>query len=306
MNNNKSESLKEKLKQALNSTAKVISDDFKIKDNLEKNQSSKKFDFFNLENLNSKSDFIKARAESDSLALKKKFSNDEIFKKNLPSNSSYRSLYSIAEKIRYESLGSKMLKGIEKNLKENYNQIIEFKRKDQLKTKDDVPVLEAFELYMLKKFHNIKLNSLTNKMLSFWENDFDKAIEKHIDFLKENLEFQNNYSSKFSEILKEMEIFHNEENEKNNEENQDDNHNNPSNDDQESDTEDKKDQNNKEETEASLDSDYDIDEYKLEEQLVDTESDKQSNENVIQKKNINDLNIDYKIFTNQYDEINQS
>ena len=302
-NNNKSESLKEKLKQALNSTAKVISDDLNIKDNLEKNQSSKKFDFFNLENLNSKSDFIKARAESDSLALKKKFSNDEIFKKNLPSNSSCRSLYSIAEKIRYESLGSKMLKGIEKNLKENYNQIIEFKRKDQLKTKDDVPVLEAFELYMLNRFHNIKLNSLTNKMLSFWENDFDKAIEKHIDFLKENLEFQNNYSSKFSEILKEMEIFHNEENEKNNEENHDSDQNNPSNDDQESDSEDKKDQDNKEETEASLDSEYDIDEYKLEEQLVDTDSDKQSNENVIQKKNINDLNIDYKIFTNQYDEI---
>ena len=303
MNNNKSENLKEKLKQALNSTAKVISDDFKITDNLEKNQSSKKFDFFNLENLNSKSDFIKARAESDTLALKKKFSNDEIFKKNLPSNSSCRSLYSIAEKIRYESLGSKMLKGIEKNLKENYNQIIEFKRKDQLKTKDDVPVLEAFELYMLKKFHNIKLNSLTSKMLSFWENDFDKAIDKHIEFLKENLEYQNNYSSKFSEILREMEIFQNEENEKTNEENQDDNHNNPSNDDQESDNEDNKDQDNKEETEASLDSDYDIDEYKLEEQLVDTESDKQSNENVIQKKNISDHNIDYKIFTNQYDEI---
>ena len=128
-NNNKSESLKEKLKQALNSTAKVISDDLNIKDNLEKNQSSKKFDFFNLENLNSKSDFIKARAESDSLALKKKFSNDEIFKKNLPSNSSCRSLYSIAEKIRYESLGSRMLKGIEKNLKENYNQIIEYQKK---------------------------------------------------------------------------------------------------------------------------------------------------------------------------------
>ena len=38
------------------------------------------------------------------------------------------------------------------------------------------------------------------------------------------------------------------------------------------------------ETEASLDSDYDIDEYKLDEQLVDTDSDKQSSEQVIQKK----------------------
>ena len=74
MNNiNKSENLKEKLKQALTSTARAISDDLNVKENLENNKSSKKFDFFNLENLNSKSDFIKARAESDSSALKKNF-----------------------------------------------------------------------------------------------------------------------------------------------------------------------------------------------------------------------------------------
>ena len=90
--NTKSEELKEKLRQALNSTAKVISDDFEIKENLDQNKSSKEFNFFNLENLNSKSDFIKARAESDSNALKKKFSNDTIYNKNLPCNSSYISL----------------------------------------------------------------------------------------------------------------------------------------------------------------------------------------------------------------------
>ena len=186
-NSNKSNNLKEKLKQALNSTAKVISDDFYTKDNEEQNKSSKKFDFFNLENLNTKSDFIKARAESDSLALKKKFSNDKVYQKNQPTSPSCKSLYSIAEKIRYESLGFKMLKGIEKNLKENYRQIIGIKRKDQLKTKDDVPIVEAFELYMLKKFHEMQLNSLTNKMLNFWEKDFDKVISKHVKFLKDNL-----------------------------------------------------------------------------------------------------------------------
>ena len=56
-----------------------------------------------------------------------------------------------------------MLKGIKKNFCENYNQIITLKRKDQLKTREDVTVNEAFELYMLKKFHNIELNSLTKK-----------------------------------------------------------------------------------------------------------------------------------------------
>jgi len=307
MNNiNKSDNLKEKLKQALTSTARVISDDLNVKENLENNKSSKKFDFFNLENLNSRSDFIKARAESDSSALKKKFSNNEIYKKNLPSNSSCKALYSITEKIRYESLGAKMLKGIDKNLKENYNQIIKLKRKDQLKTKEDVPVIEAFELYMLKKFHGIKLNSLTNNMLNFWEKDFNQVIEKHIKFLKENLEYQNKYSSKFSEILQKMEIFQNEDDEEAKEENQDNDQNNQSNIDQESDSEDKKDQNKEEETEASLDSSYDIDEYKLDEQLVDTDSDQQSSEQVLQKKNTKNLNIDYKIFTNQFDEITKA
>ena len=91
-----------------------------------------------------------------------------------------KALYAIAEKIRYEILGGKMLKGIEKNLNENYCHKIKLKRKDQLKSKDDVAVLEAFELYMLKKFHGIKLNSLTSNILHFWEKDFDKVIEKHI------------------------------------------------------------------------------------------------------------------------------
>ena len=40
------------------------------------------------------------------------------------------------------------------------------------------------------------------------------------------------------------------------------------------DNEDQKDQNKDQESEASLDADYDIDEYKLDEQLVDTESEK--------------------------------
>ena len=199
-----------------------------------------------------------------------------------------------------------MLKGIEKNFQDNYNQIINFKRKDKLNTKDDVSVSEAFELYMLKKFHNIKLNSLTTKMLSFWEKDFDQSIDKHLDFLKKNLDNQKIYSSKFSEIFEQMDIFQTEDEEENNEENQENDQNNPQNEDQESDNDDQKDQNKDEETDTSLDSDYNIDEYKLEEQLIDTDSEKQTNEQVLQKKNLKDLNLDYKIYTNKFDEITKA
>ena len=298
---NKETNLKEKLRQALTSTIKVISDNLEI--NQFKKDNKNKLDFFELEDIKGKINFTKARAEADSSALKKKFSNNEIFRKNLPSNSSCKSLYAIAEKIRYETLGGKMLKGIEKNLRENYNQIIDQKRIDQVKSKEDVPVNEAFELYMLKNFYNIDLNSQSSKMLNFWQKEFDQSINKHINFLKSNLENQNIYSSKFSQILQEMDIFQTEDNEEDKKDNQSEGKNNPSNDDQNSDLEDQTDENTDQETEASLDSDYDIDEYKLDEQLTDAESDQQNSEQIIQKKDINDLNLEYKIFTTKFDEM---
>ena len=299
---NKERNLKEKIKQALISTEKVISEDFIINDKSYNNENSKKQNFFELEALNSKYDYISARAISDSHALKKKFSNEQIYNKNLPQNLSCKKLYLIAEKIRYESLGGQMLKGIEKNFKENYNQIINTKRKDQLKSKNDVDIVEAFELYMLKKFHKIDLNLITSKILSFWENDFEKTIGKHIIFLKENLKNQDIYSSKFLEIFKNMDIFQNEndnEPQKNKEQEQNDHSNNE----RENEDDDKKKLDEKKEQEASLDSEYNIDDYKLNEELFNTETDEKNNEQVIQKRNLNDLNLNYKIFTLQFDEI---
>ncbi len=294
--------IKNKLKQALISTVKVISEDFKKNIEIKDEKATKKFDFIDLDKLITKKDFLKARATSDSIALKRKFSNENIYKKNLPLNSSCKSLYSIAEKIRYECLGAKMLKGIKKNLEDNYNQIISSKKTEQPKFKDDVNISEAFELYMLKKFHGIKLNDITSHILSFWEKDFDKTIKEHINFLKNNLNHQENYSSKFSELLEQMDIFQAEE-DKINEENHQDVQNNPSNENEDSTLEDNKDQNKDDKTETSLDSEYDISEYKLDEEIFETDSDQNNDNQIIQKNSFKDLNIDYKIYTNQFDEI---
>ena len=295
-------SLKEKFRLALLSTAKVISDDFDTINKPSDKKNDQDTKSIEIDNITKPSDFIKLRAETDSSALKKKFSNEKIYRKNLPSNISSRSLYNIAEKIRYEALGGKMLKGIEKNFKENYSQIISDKRKDKLKTKEDVAVTEAFELYMLKNFHNVKLNPLTTKMLNFWEKDFEQSIEKHKKFLNENLEDQDNYSSRFSQILEEMDIFQSEEEDEKREENQDQGQDNPSNDDQDQDKEDNKDENNDQETQATLDADYNVDEVNLDEELSDTESDEHSSEQIVQK-NIDNLNLVYKIYTTQFDEV---
>ena len=302
--NNKENNFKEKFRQALISTAKVISDDYKIDiKKFDKDPVSKKIDFFDITNLSSKHDFIRLRAEADSGALKKKFSNEKIFNKNLPNNPSCKSLYGIAEKIRYEVLGGKMLKGVGKNLNANYTQKINTTHKHKLENKEDVPITEAFELYMLKKFFKIELNSMSSKMLSFWEKDFNFSIEKHIDFLSRNLENQNNYGSKFSEILKNMDFFNsdneendNENNEKNEQENKSEN-----NDDKQSDS--KEEDEKKEHTQTSLDAGFDLSDQQMNEGLEDSESIKENVENVLQKSNINNTNQEYKIFTTEFDEI---
>ena len=303
--NNKENNLKEQFKQALISTAKAISDDYKIDiKKIDKNLRSKKIDFFDITNLSNKSDFIRLRAEVDSGALKKKLSNKEIFNKNLPKNPSCRSLYNIAEKIRYEMLGGIMLKGIGKNLSENYKQKISVIRKDQLKNKEDVPVTEAFELYMLNKFFNLRLDAQSSKILSFWEKDFNSSIEKHIDFLTKNMEDQNNYSSKFSEILESMDVLSSnnqkneeEDNEKNNE--QDDKPEN--NEDDKSDGQDK--ENKQDDIQGGLDSSLDLNDQQMDEQLEDSVSLNDSVENVLQKINIKNVDQDYKVYTTQFDEI---
>ena len=69
----KETNLKEKFRQALASTIRVISDDLKLNKDEKDTKSSNKYDLFELDNLKNKNDFIKARAETDSTALKKNF-----------------------------------------------------------------------------------------------------------------------------------------------------------------------------------------------------------------------------------------
>ncbi|MDB9768304.1 cobalamin biosynthesis protein CobT [Candidatus Pelagibacter ubique] len=301
----KENNFKEQFKQALISTAKVISEDYKLDvKKLDKDLSNKKTDFFDVTNLSNKNDFVKLRAETDSGALKKKFSNKEIFNKNLPNNPSCKSLYNIAEKIRYELLGGKMLKGVGKNLSENYNQKILSNRKEQLKNKEDVPVNEAFELYMLNKFFKLELNDVSTKMLDFWKKEFDESIDKHFDFLSKNLEDQNNYSLKFSEILENMDVFssNNEENDKENDE-QENEQDNKSKNDNDSQSDDKEEENKQDDSQTSLDAGFDLSDQQMEDQLEDSDSLKESAESVLQKTNIDNIDQDYKVFTTEFDEI---
>ena len=301
----KDENIKEKFKQALISTVKAISEDFNYKNDEDKNNSSKNYNFFELDNLNNKYDFLKFRAETDSEALKRKFSNKNIYLKKLPSKPTLKSLYNTSEKIRYEMLGTRMLKGIGKNLIENYNYKINLKRKDQLKSKEDTTIAEAFEIYMLKNFFEIKPNALCEKILSYWDDDFKNSFGKHLNYLKQNLENQELYSSKFVEILNQLDFIEKDEEDKQEENHQENQQNNQQNAESDSENNQDKDQEASENQNIS-DTDLDVNEFRMEELLFDTESDQQSSENIVQKLNNVKTEKEYKVYTRDFDEIEKA
>ncbi len=301
---NKENNFKENFKQALISTAKVISEDYNTDfKKIDKDSKLKKVNFFDMTNLSKKEDFTRLRAEADSGALKKKFSSAEIFNKNSPKNPSCKSLYDIAEKVRYEILGSRMLKGIQKNLSNNYNQKISINDKIQIKNKEDVSITQAFELYMLKKFFNLELNNMSSKMLSFWEKDFNSSIEKHMNFLNENLENQNNYSLKFSEIFESMDVFNSDNSEDKNENDKEDHQENKSKNDNEGQSDDKAEKDKKDDSLSGLDASFDLGDQNIDEQLQESDIPKENLEKIINKTNLNNTDQEYKIFTTEFDEV---
>ena len=299
----KENNIKEKFKIALISTEKVISDDYLIKNKKNKNV-KKNIDYFEIDTLNSRNEFVKYRAESDSRALLKKFSNEEIFKSNYPRNIACKSLYEFSEKIRCELLGSEMLKGTKLNFLENYENTLSKIKIENIKNKEDVKISEAFEIYILKNFFNLNLNNNCEKILSYWQKDLKNAFDKHVQFFKENLQNQKIYNSKISQILKDMDLFESNDETQNNNEDQDDankSENNQENQDQNSD-QDQSSQETQDENQG-IDTEYDFSEHQLEENLSDTDTEKENSENLMQKINNSSSDLEYKIFTTNFDEI---
>ena len=140
-----------------------------------------------------------------------------------------------------------------------------------------------------------------------WENDFDKSLKKHINFLLENLENQDIYNSKVSEILENLDIFDDTNESKNQEDQQNDN-NEADTDQNNTDTDSDNNEENKQrdDSEESFDSEYDFSEHKIDEQIVDTDSEKQSSEIIIQKNGGEFSDKDYKVFTKEFDEISKA
>ena len=81
-----------------------------------------------IERINDKFNYDQLRALADSESLKIRFSNKKTYKSFEPEGNISKKLYEVAEKIRFEKLGSEQFKGVKNNI-DKYFPVIKEKHK---------------------------------------------------------------------------------------------------------------------------------------------------------------------------------
>jgi len=304
---NEKEILKERFKSAISSTVKAISENFDLKIKFNNNEDSNKnsLNLPEVANFKNLQDFTNLRALADSEALKIKYTNKKIYLQNEPKGTVAKNLYSIAEKIRYEKIGSDKLLGIRNNITQSYENKFKNKKIEEIKTESDVLITEAFELYLRSHFFKIQQNEATKRTLSYWKDLFDKNFKIKLKKLDNCVTNQKEFSEIISKIIDNLDFDDSKNNEKENNTTKDNQL--PEDNDKNSKAEDNKDKENEQDGSelSALDSDIDsINENEDSEQNPKNES--KYDPNFLEKKNKVSLKDKYKIFTNEYDEVKQA
>tara|TARA_A100001011_G_scaffold321264_1_gene342192 strand:- start:7602 stop:9413 length:1812 start_codon:yes stop_codon:yes gene_type:complete len=205
----KEENFLEDFKRALTSTIKSISQqkDCEIKFGSSDKVLSKNVILPEIKKMEDFEEVIRVRATADSEALRLKYSNEEVFDQYKPKGKTAEKLYKIAEKVRYEKIGSDEFKGIKKNINAAFN---DYKNKGGLKdnlnkNKKEILIEEKFDSYIRSIFFKID-SKKTPISLKKVKKEWDKNFKKDLELLKSNLKNQNIFNKIIAKIISDIDI----------------------------------------------------------------------------------------------------
>ncbi len=289
----------ENFKTAIGSTVKSLSNSENVEvsfgnQNFESKKNSIKLP--EVEQVNNKINYSQIRALADSKSLRLRFSDNKTFKSFEPDGNISKKLYKIAEKIRYEKLGSDQFKGVKNNIEKYYQERVNTL---DLKNSED-KIVESFENYLRVKFFDSKNNKEIEKKLKTHKKDLNERFKGKIKELSNLTHDQAQYNSLISNLISNMNLDENFEEKEKNDEKEDENKKNSTNKEQ------KTKEKEQEQQEMSIDSGIPDLEHQASESDKDFEEieveDKSKSE---LKKNIknNFGDYKYKAYTEEFDEI---
>ena len=293
----------ENFKIAIRSTIKSIVGNQDIEVTFGDKSSSNKKNTINLPEVitaHNEFDYIKTRALADSEALRIKCSDPEIYSSYEPRGNISKLLYSVAEKIRYEKVGSLNFRGIKNNINKFYD--LKNKKKNKAKNKDN-ELVDAFEYYLRNKMLGTNKDKILDQSFKNYKKELDENLKNKIEKLNNSLFDQEKYNSLISNLISEMEIEDKNDSQEEEKENQQDNNNQENQANEKSDQSAKEKENDQMSIEAGLpDVENLSDENNLDEESVEIEDTlNEPGQNEKEIKNIRDKK--YKTYTQEYDEI---
>ena len=286
----------EKCKSAIHATAKAIARN-SISEKREKFDKISKPKIISVEN---NEEILEARVLSDSEALKIKYSDDNILNKNQPSGTISRTIYNIAEKIRYEKIGSDQYKGIKNNINKFYQ-----KKISESNVHSQNFIADAFEAYLRSKVMNFSIPDNKKDDFQRWNEIFDEKVAKKILSLTQSLNDQQEYGKKINSIINDLEIQDQNQNPQNT---QNDDENKEDNKEQDSEKQQLQEQENQQSKNPEFDMENLVPEIDFDPSLNDQEvaledsEDEDIQTSRVKKQNTSDNNK-YKVFTNQFDKV---
>ena len=215
----------ENFKTAIGSTVKSLSNFENVEVSFGNQNPQSKNTLINLpevQQINNKINYNQVRALADSKSLRLRFSNNKVFKSHMPEGNISKKLYEIAEKIRYEKIGSDQFKGIKNNIEKYYQERI---NSLDLKSSED-KIIESFENYLRNKFFDTNNNKEIEKKLKVYKKDLDKKFKDKIKQLSALTHDQAKYNLLISELISKMSLDENFEEKEKDTENKDENNKN--------------------------------------------------------------------------------
>ena len=215
----------ENFKTAISSTVKSLSNFENVEVSFGNQNPQSKNTLINLpevQQINNKINYNQVRALADSKSLRLRFSNNKVFKSHMPEGNISKKLYEIAEKIRYEKIGSDQFKGIKNNIEKYYQERI---NSLDLKSSED-KIIESFENYLRNKFFDTNNNKEIEKKLKVYKKDLDKKFKDKIKQLSALTHDQAKYNLLISELISKMSLDENFEEKEKDTENKDENNKN--------------------------------------------------------------------------------
>ena len=196
----------ENFKKAITSTIKSIIGDQNIdvvfgSEIAKKNKNT--INLPNVQNTNNKIDYIKTRAIADSEALKLRCSDVNIYNSFEPQGNISKLLYAVAEKIRYEYIGSSYFKGVKENLNQHYKTKI--KQKIDYKN-NDYEFVDAFENYFRNKIFKFNNDKETENKFKKYKKKLDTKLRNQLSSLTSSILDQKKFNSLISKIISQMQV----------------------------------------------------------------------------------------------------